>query len=145
MATVGRMEPPTPEQVQDEPFSIAFTEEDPTHLSLGYTSPGTPQDSGPLWNNTADFDTTKVHHIALARNIFPGGNSKLQMWHGGEQVLDQAGLKLWRTGDVYTKFGTHYRNIGDHDEPDEGSLLICGSIGCSSVIRSWMRWLLLAA
>ena len=43
-----------------------------------------------------------------------GGNSKLEMWLDGRQVLEKEGLTLW-TGNCYTKYGIYGGAKGEHD------------------------------
>ena len=50
-----------------------------------------------------------------------GGNSKLQVWLDGTQVLEKDGLTLW-TGDCYTKYGIYRGEKGDHDTVGQGNV-----------------------
>ena len=81
---------------QDIPFSVAFNEVLPTRLTVTYTPPGAK--SQYLWTDDADFAIDTTHNIAMAWDTIGGGNSKLEVWLDGRQVLEKGGLSGW-TGD----------------------------------------------
>lgn len=136
---------------QNIPFNIQFTEEQPTKLSVGYTPAGTSAKYGTIWTDSASFDTSKTHNIALAWDTLAGNNAnKLEMWYvvdstlpfsfsslpssskavlttlpnnrlDGQSVFSKSGLDLW-TGDTYPNFGIYRGEKGNHDTTGESNV-----------------------